>query len=156
MENPEKALEAFEKAIEIDHNYVLAWNGKGNALEKLERWNDATDCYEKIIELGAASATTHIALARLYRKMGQDAKSTAQCKLARQLIENESKYNQTCCEAVCGSAEEALKLFEIALKEKQVQPDWARQDPDFEFIRDDPRFKKLIDEFSQDESSEEK
>jgi hypothetical protein len=35
-------------------------------------------------------------------------------------------------------------LLRIALEQKQIDIEWARKDPDFDFIRDDMRFKKLV------------
>jgi hypothetical protein len=34
----------------------------------------------------------------------------------------------------------------IALEKKQTSYAWARRDPDFDFIRDDLRFKELVGE----------
>jgi len=152
MGNIETAVDCFDEVLKRNPDHANALYNKGLALEKLDKWTEAVKCYEKLIELNATSATTHNTLARLYRKMGQYAKSAEQCKLARQLIETESKYNQACCEAVCGSAEEALKLLEIALKDNQVHQDLARQDPDFEFIRSDPNFKEEFQKLITDSS----
>ncbi|MCS5613407.1 MAG: tetratricopeptide repeat protein, partial [Candidatus Poribacteria bacterium] len=46
----------YDKVIEIDPNDDLpvvrgAWNVKGNALQKLERYDDAIACYDKVIEI---------------------------------------------------------------------------------------------------------
>jgi len=49
-----------------------------------------------------------------------------------------------------GSPDSALDLLRTAMKKMQETADWARRDPDFESIRDDPRFKALLDEFSAD------
>ena len=45
------ALSAFQKAIEIDQNYVYAWNGKGNALREMENPEKALEAFEKAIEI---------------------------------------------------------------------------------------------------------
>ncbi len=112
---------------------------------------DAIEAYEKAAELGRKSASLYVSFARVYRKLGQDIKSTEACKTARDLIENETEYNRACFEAVCGSTDAALALLRTALVKRQAPADWVRQeDPDFEFLRDDPRFKALLDEFSED------
>ncbi len=76
--------------------------------------------------------------------------STEACKTARDLIEKEKDYNRACFEAVCGTPDAALALLRTALEKKQQTADFARRDPDFELIRDDPRFEALLDEFSAD------
>ena len=149
----EEALEAYEKAIELDPQKAEAWSNKGVALDNLGRTEEALEAYEKAIELGLTSATLHVTLARLYRKLGSEVESAEQCKKARGLIEKENEYNRACFEAVCGSADTALKLLRSALEKKQATPDWARQDPDFDFIRDDPRSEELLDEFSEGKDS---
>lgn len=47
-------------------------------------------------------------------------------------------------EAICGNKDKALELVKIGLEKNQQSKQWARQDPDFENIRDDPRFKELV------------
>jgi len=149
----EEALRCFKRAIELNPQYAEAWHSMGIALDKLDRHDEAVEAYEKAIELGLTSATLHVTLARLYRKLGREAESVVQCRKARALIENEDEYNRACFEAVCGSADDALALLRSALEKNQIAPEWARQDPDFEFIRDDPRFEELLDEFSEGEES---
>jgi tetratricopeptide (TPR) repeat protein len=47
----EKAIAAWEKAIEIKPDYFLAWEQKGLLQEKLERYEDALITFEKAIEI---------------------------------------------------------------------------------------------------------
>ncbi len=49
--NYKKAIEAYDKAIEIDPQYVWAWHGKGFALGKLERHQEALEAYDKAAEI---------------------------------------------------------------------------------------------------------
>jgi hypothetical protein len=50
--------------------------------------------------------------------------------------------------AICiGDREKALELLRKAIIKKQKSPEIALYDPDFEFIRDDPRFQMLLEEF---------
>jgi len=73
----------------------------------------------------------------------------------RSLIDGEDEYTRACFEAVCGSADRALDLLRSALEKRQAPPEWARQDPDFEVIRNEPRFQALIDEFAEKEGGSE-
>ena len=56
----------------------------------------------------------------------------------------EDEYNRACFESICGNADEALALLKVALEKKHVSLEWARRDPDFDFIREDARFKALV------------
>jgi len=47
----DEALQAYEKAIELDPNSANAWTGKGNALAYLARYDESLQAYEKAIEL---------------------------------------------------------------------------------------------------------
>jgi tetratricopeptide (TPR) repeat protein len=150
LERYEEALEASEKAIDLDPQNASAWYIKALALDNLGKAEVSIQAYERAYELGLKSATLFIALAHLYRKLGREAESAEACKTARNLIERENEYTRACFEAVCGSADAALALLRTALEKKEHTADWARQEPDFEFIRDDPRFSALLDEFSAD------
>ena len=46
-----EAIAAYNKAIELDPNYVAAWGNKGNALYTLVRYDEALAAYNKTIEL---------------------------------------------------------------------------------------------------------
>lgn len=148
LDRAEEAIEALDKAIELDPKLAMAWSNKGVALGSLGWMEDALDAYEKAIEHDPKDAITYVALVRLYRKLGREADSIEACKAARDLFETESDYNRACFEAVCGSPDAALALLRTALEKREQTADWARRDPDFEPIRDDPRFAALLDEFS--------
>jgi len=47
----EEALEAYEKAIEINPQNTDAWFNKGNTLGELGRFEEALEAYEKAIEI---------------------------------------------------------------------------------------------------------
>jgi tetratricopeptide (TPR) repeat protein len=46
-----KALQAFESALELEPDYVLAWSDKGNVLQELNRPEEALDAYGKALDL---------------------------------------------------------------------------------------------------------
>ena len=54
------------------------------------------------------------------------------------------RYNQACYAAIAGDSERALDLLEKVLHDNPAAKAWAALDPDFAFIRDDPRFQALI------------
>ncbi|MFN3743040.1 MAG: TPR end-of-group domain-containing protein [Anaerolineales bacterium] len=45
---------------------------------------------------------------------------------------------------MCGNADEALRLLQIAIEIKPSRRDWARRDPDFDNLRQDARFRALV------------
>jgi hypothetical protein len=60
------------------------------------------------------------------------------------MMRDDNKYNRACLEAISGNVEEALALLRAALDLGLVERKWAAHDPDFYFIRDDPRFQALF------------
>ena len=53
-------------------------------------------------------------------------------------------YNRACLRPFDGNVDEALALLKVAMEKKHMSLAWTRRDPDFELIRDDPRFKALV------------
>jgi tetratricopeptide (TPR) repeat protein len=47
----DEAIEAFDKAIEIDPEYAEAWYNKGNALYAQSKYNEAMQAFDKAIEI---------------------------------------------------------------------------------------------------------
>jgi tetratricopeptide (TPR) repeat protein/GTPase SAR1 family protein len=138
------AIATFQRAIELDPNYVSAHDNLGTLYRELGRLDDAVAAYTRVTELEPNYPLSHSSLAAVYRKLGREAEAQQQLDLARPLLANESEYNRACFEASCGNVDEALTLLETALAKKQTSLEWARRDPDFEAIRDDPRFRALV------------
>jgi len=53
-------------------------------------------------------------------------------------------YNIACAEAMLGEVDEALEHLKQAIEAQPAFADAAREDPDFEPIRSDPRFAELV------------
>lgn len=49
--NNEVALASFERAIELNSEYIYAWIHKGDALAKLDRLPDAVAAYEQVLKI---------------------------------------------------------------------------------------------------------
>jgi hypothetical protein len=54
-------------------------------------------------------------------------------------------YNEACAEALYGSKEKAISLLEEALQAGFPQPEEITKDEDFKSLRDEPKFKALLD-----------
>ena len=48
----EKALEYYDKALKLEPNDAEIWNHKGFALDKLGRGDEAQNCFNKAKQLG--------------------------------------------------------------------------------------------------------
>lgn len=144
------ARKCFDNAISQNQKDANAWRGRGTVLRILNEDEEAIKCFKKALEYNPVSSIDYISLAAVYRKLGgREDERTQTCENAQRFLAW-PEYNRACFEAVCGSADAALALLRTALDKKQETADFARRDPDLEFIRDDPRFKALLDEFSAD------
>ncbi|MBI1880859.1 MAG: tetratricopeptide repeat protein, partial [Chloroflexi bacterium] len=147
-----ETLGRITEAINLyEESFKLKPRGKPqNALGLLYQRQGALDkalkAHQKAVELSPNDASFHGSLASMYRKLGHEAEYVEQVNIARTLMTMESEYNRACFEAICGNVEEALALLKAALEQKQQSLDWVRRDPDFDFIRGDPRFQALVEE----------
>jgi hypothetical protein len=53
-------------------------------------------------------------------------------------------YNLACADALLGEKDAALDHLRAAIEERPAFAESAREDSDFESIRDDPRFAELV------------
>jgi tetratricopeptide (TPR) repeat protein len=145
------SLESHDWAVKFDKKNAYAWNDKGTVHRIMGEHEKAIECYKEAIKNRPIFSTAYTSLASVYRKLGNEDERIETCKKARDFLTMPgNEFNHACFEAVCGTPDAALSLLRIALEKKQAPADWARRDPDLEFIRDDPRFSALLDEFSTD------
>lgn len=109
-----------------------------------ERYEESIAQLEQSIALEPNDYEARGALARVYDQVGRLPDAEEQYALGRDLAAQDDEYGRACFASVCGNREEALALLEVALAKKQLLPQWARHDPEFAFIKDDPRFGSLV------------
>ncbi len=85
------------------------------------------------------------ALARLYRQAGRGSEADEHYRIAQAQAQADGEYGLACLASVSGETDQAIALLEVGLAKAQVQRGWARIDPEFAFIQNDPRFKALVD-----------
>jgi adenylate cyclase len=57
-------------------------------------------------------------------------------------------YNLACAYAVLGERDKAIEMLERAAAQGGGNLGWIRQDPDFDSLREDPRFQRLVEVMS--------
>jgi tetratricopeptide (TPR) repeat protein len=140
------AITDSNEAIRSKPDYADAYSLRGLAHQLSGDLEYAAKDYEEAIRLQpATNIGTRVSLINILRKLGRNHEADEQERLVLPLISKEREYIQACFEAICGNTEKALELLRIALERKQAVKEWAiREDPDFESIRNDPRFKELV------------
>jgi tetratricopeptide (TPR) repeat protein len=68
---PEKALECFNTALELEPNHAEALVKKGGALEKLGKTDDAIACYDRAIEANSALTIAHLHKGGLFNRLAR-------------------------------------------------------------------------------------
>jgi len=119
LERYQEALECYEKSLAIDQNYIDAWIGKGFTLEKLERYQEALECYEK-----------SFAIDQNYTEAW---------------IDKSAWYKKACIESLQNNKDKAIEHLKKAINLDDKCKEKAKQDSDFNNIRDSQEFKELIE-----------
>lgn len=170
--NYERAEEVARKAIELQERYISGREGLqvvgahtklGYVYYRQGRYDDAIREYQR--ELDSLMSSDHALrdrhLIELDQKLGaaylrQGMTEAAQRHFKRAIKKFEerqakgaddpfTKYYAACVHALQGEADRAIKLLGETLKElRAFNTVRAANDPDFDSLRDDPRFKELF------------
>jgi tetratricopeptide (TPR) repeat protein len=144
------AILAYQQAISNDSSKSLYYHHLGLVYACEGRDEDAIGAFQRVIEIDPEYSLAHATLGGYYRKMGLEELAQKHIgKAMKNIFDSENEYNRACLEAICGNADQAIELLNVALKNKQTYVDWILRDPDLDFIRQDPRFKQLISEYSR-------
>ena len=144
------AIVAYQQAISTDPSKSLYYHHLGLVYACEHRDQDAITAFQRVIEIDPDYSLAHATLGGYYRKMGYEELAQKHIgKAMKNIFDSENEYNRACLEAICGNADQAIKLLDVALKNKQTYVDWILRDPDLDFIRQDPRFKQLISRYTR-------
>lgn len=103
--------------------------------------------FQECIRLDPHYRYPYAALAGCYRRMGNEEEFSKYSRKVKEMKSdpNEEEYVQASTEALCGNPDEAVRLLKIAFDKGQRSPQYAANDPDFEYVRDKPEFKVLAE-----------
>lgn len=146
LERYPEALSNLDRAIEIDENYKDAWNNKGRILHKSGKYGESIKCINKVLIMNPNDdhALTNKAVSLIEIEQFEEAEILLD--KAYQIDKNKGKlnYNKACIEALKNNKAKSLKLLKSTLdydiKYKQI----AREDSDFNNLRDLDEFKELF------------
>ena len=140
------AIADFDEVIRLEPQDADAYYSRGLSYATQGNKINALKDFQKASELNPKDAKIQASLMGILKRLGREEDAKRQERIARDLIQNEIEYNQACFEANLGNTDLVLELLKIALDKNQATREWAKRDPDFENIRDDPRFKELVGE----------
>ncbi len=144
------AILAYQQAISNDSSKSLYYHHLGLVYACEGRDEDAIGAFQHVLEIDPDYSLAHATLGGYYRKMGLEELAQKHIgKAMKNIFDSENEYNRACLEAICGNTDQAIELLGVALKNKQTYVDWILRDPDLDFIRQDPRFKQLISDYTR-------
>ncbi len=146
----EEAIKDFEKAIEIDEKFVLAWQNKGDCLQKLGRDEEAIAAYDKVTSLDddySVWLSKSVSLCNLNRY--SEAVKASETAIAIEPEDYEAWYVKASCSAAMQDSEQALESLQKALSLNLEEcREKVKNNPCFDFIRNEEKFKALTEESS--------
>jgi tetratricopeptide (TPR) repeat protein len=145
LEQYSQAVVAYREMLRINPNDTDALYNMGYALDKLGRYSEALNVYDKILGIDASDIHAPIGKGIAHYHLWNFDGAISEFVKVIDTNPKYSLYNLACMYSVKGDTAQAFHFLEKALPNMdQEMLDWAKQDPDFESIRNTPRFQELI------------
>lgn len=143
-----RALEEYRKALEIDSEFLPALLQSADAYIHLSLLDEAAAAAEKALRIEPENTTAIVARARVHHLTGTRDEAV---RLQRQMIELASgRYVSSVdlagIEAAFGNHDHAISLLERALEEGAMWLAFIGVDAQWDALRDNPRFVRLLRE----------
>ncbi|MBS9391665.1 MAG: tetratricopeptide repeat protein [Dolichospermum sp. LBC05a] len=142
----EEAISSYDKAVEFKPDFNEAWYNRGYSLHYLGRYEEAISSYDKAVEFKPdfheAWYNRGISLGNLGRY--EEAISSYDKAVEFKPDFHEAWYNKACGYALQGNIEQAIENLQTAINLHPEVREWAKNNSDFDAIREDKRFQELI------------
>jgi adenylate cyclase len=149
----EKSLHLFEQAQSLRPEDYESVYLIGLVLTQLGRPNQARDAQKdalervtKYIDLNPDEARPYVLAGGALARLGQRERAKECIDRAQSLAPDDDAilYNAGCALAILGEHEDALDALEKAIDAGLAGGDWVPQDPDWDSLREQSRFKELV------------
>jgi len=146
LERYDDALADFNRSLELRPDHPATLNNRGTTLHKLERYDDALADFNRSLELGPDGPDTLYNRGTILLKLERYDDALADFNRSLELRPDHpaTLYNLACLFSLRGKADDALAYLEKAIDGDKKYREMAKTDKDFDNIRDDPHFKKLV------------
>ncbi|NES08197.1 MAG: tetratricopeptide repeat protein [Okeania sp. SIO2F4] len=147
LQHYQEAINSFEQGIKVKPDYADAWNNRGVCLAKIQKYQEAVKSYNQAIAIKNDYSDAWNNRGVSLMKLGIYGEAIACFDNAVKIKPDffSAWYNQARCYSLKSEVEVALKSLEkaISLNSGNCQ-EMAKNEPDFENIRDNELFQKLI------------
>lgn len=140
----DESIEATKKALEIDPNSDQVYNFLGYAYAGKGQYKEAIDAFQQAIRLGDKSTSIQVYLGAAYAGAGDLEKARAILKQLQTTKEYVSPGELTALYTALGDKEAAFASLNKAYDDHDLQLQFLKVDPNYDPLRDDPRFGDLL------------
>jgi tetratricopeptide (TPR) repeat protein len=141
----DEALQYIDKALEMNRNLPIAWSIKGEALHRLNRFQEAIECYSMAITLAPLDSSDAIFGRGLaYEDLGNYERALEEFEFFRSLYPEGivGRYFEGVAHSNLGHYEQAMKTFDQAIKLIRKSEDETKKEAhDDRFIFDVSKYK---------------
>lgn len=147
MKKDNEALNDYNRAVELNPDDYAALNDRGVSLVYLKRYEEALADFNHALEIKPDHPIVlrNRATVFTYLKRYDEALADNKRSLELKPDDAETLYNLACLFSLWGKTNNALTYLEKAIDKVKKYREDAKPDKDFDNIRDDPRFNKLIE-----------
>jgi tetratricopeptide (TPR) repeat protein len=131
-----RAISIGRKAVNIDPKNPRLWINLGYLYFSMKKFDDAIFSIEKAIEINPQALDYRLTLAIFFCRTGQLDKSKQQIRIARNITKDYGLYQRVCEEAINGNKEDAAKLLDLAMDQKELTRTLVSRDPNINLILD--------------------
>lgn len=138
------AEQYYRRAVELDPTNQKCLSPLVLVLRYQQKNQDALFFLKRLIDLAPKDLGVIFALAAIHKKLGNKSEFAGWAIKAESMIPAEDWYDLACFESICDRPDMAFEHLAHAAKQKDFNSSDAWYDPDFEDIRNDPRFEQIV------------
>lgn len=141
----DRAIEDYRKTLDLDSNFLPAYEGLGLAYEQKLMWKEAIEAFQKAVTLSEGTSRTLAAVGHAYAASGHTKKAR---KILKEL-EAFSTRNYVSAHDIAlihvglGDRSEGLHWLNRAFHERAAGLVWLKVEPRLDILRDVPQFQLL-------------
>jgi len=147
LERYDEALADFNRSLELRPDHPGTLTNRGVTYYHMERYDEALADYNRSLELRPDHPDTLMNRGVTYRylKKYDDSRADFNRSLELKPDHPSTLYNLACLFSLWGKTKDSLDYLKKAIEIDKKYCKDAKTDKDFDNIRDDPRFKKVIE-----------
>jgi len=140
-----QAIQSYREMLRINPNDTDALYNMGYALDKLGKYSEALSVYQQILSIDSSDIHAPIGQGIAEYHLGNFDSAIADFVKVLDTNPKFAFYNLACMYSVKGDIGQAFQFLEKAIPYMdQEMMDWAKEDPDFDAIRNTSKFQELI------------